>query len=87
MVALAGYSISKIFVKNDENKKDNIIMLVAMILIYPIMQMNSAGWAATTINYIWPMALGLFSLATIAVTFGKKTPLIAVENIIYMLCN
>ena len=65
MVALAGYSISKIFVKNDENKKDNIIMLVAMILIYPIMQMNSAGWAATTINYMWPMALGLFSLIPI----------------------
>lgn len=65
MVALAGYSISKLFVKNDENKNENIIMLVAMILIYPIMQMNSAGWAATTINYMWPMALGLFSLIPI----------------------
>ena len=65
MVALAGYSISKLCIKEDENKKDNIVMLVAMILIYPIMQMNSAGWAATTINYMWPMALGLFSLIPI----------------------
>lgn len=65
MVALAGYSISKLFIKNDENKKENIIMLVAMILLYPITQMNSAGWAATTVNYMWPMALGLFSLIPI----------------------
>ena len=65
MVTLAGYSISKLFIKKDENQNENIIMLVAMILIYPIMQMNSAGWAATTINYMWPMAMGLFSLIPI----------------------
>ena len=65
MVALAGYSISKLFIKNNDNKKENITMLVAMILLYPITQMNSAGWAATTVNYMWPMALGLFSLIPI----------------------
>jgi hypothetical protein len=27
--------------------------------------MNSAGWAATTTNYMWPLALGLFSLIPI----------------------
>ena len=63
MVTLAGYSISKIFVKN--NKEENTIMLVAMILLYPIMQMNSAGWAATTINYMWPLATCLFALIPI----------------------
>ncbi len=65
MVTLAGYSISKLFVKNNENKFENIIMLVSMILIYPITQMNSAGWAATTINYMWPLATGLFALIPI----------------------
>ena len=65
MVTLAGYSISKLFVKNNENKNENMIMLIAMILIYPIMQMNSAGWAATTINYMWPLATGLFALIPI----------------------
>lgn len=63
MVTLAGYSISKIFVK--ENKSENNIMLISMILIYPIMQMNSAGWAATTVNYMWPLATGLFALIPI----------------------
>ena len=65
MVALAGYSISKLFVKDNENKKENTIMLVLMILIYPIMIMNGAGWAATTINYMWPLATGLFALIPI----------------------
>lgn len=63
MVTLAGYSISKIFVK--ENKSENNVMLISMILIYPIMQMNSAGWAATTVNYMWPLATGLFALIPI----------------------
>ena len=65
MVTLAGYSISKLFVKNNESKKENTIMLTAMILIYPIMLMNGAGWAATTINYMWPLATGLFALIPI----------------------
>ena len=65
MVILAGYSISKLFIKNEENKKENTVILVAMILMYPIMQMNSAGWAATTINYMWPLATGLFALIPI----------------------
>ena len=65
MVTLVGYSISKLFIKNEENKKENTVMLVAMILLYPIMQMNSAGWAATTINYMWPLATGLFALIPI----------------------
>ena len=63
MVALAGYSISRIFVK--DNKKENNIMLLFMILVYPITIMNSAGWAATTINYMWPLATCLFALIPI----------------------
>ena len=65
MVTLAGYSIAKLFVKDSDSKLENMVMLVSMILIYPIMQMNSAGWAATTINYMWPLATGLFALIPI----------------------
>ncbi len=63
MVTLAGYSISKLFVK--ENKEENNLMLLFMILIYPLDVMNSAGWAATTVNYMWPMATCLFALIPI----------------------
>lgn len=74
MVTLAGYSISKLFIK--DNKKENNIMLLFMILVYPLDVMNSAGWAATTTNYMWPLALGLFSLIPIRKVWdGEKTKL------------
>lgn len=63
MVTLAAYSISKLFIK--DNKKENTAMLVFMILIYPITIMNGAGWAATTVNYMWPLATCLFALIPI----------------------
>lgn len=63
MVALAGYSISKVFIK--DNKKENTVMLVFMILAYPLNKMAGAGWAATTVNYMWPLATGLFALIPI----------------------
>lgn len=63
MVALIGYSISKLFVK--DNKKENNVMLLFMILLYPFNVMSSAGWAATTVNYIWPMATMFYALIPI----------------------
>lgn len=63
MVTLIGYSISKLFVKG--NKTENNIMLLFMILIYPLNVMNSAGWAATTVNYMWPLATCLYALIPI----------------------
>ena len=63
MVTLVGYSISKIFIK--DNKKESVAMLVFMIFVYPITSMSGAGWAATTVNYMWPLAAALFALIPI----------------------
>ncbi len=63
MVTIAGYSISKIFTK--ENSKQNNLMLISMVLIYPYTIMHQAGWAATTINYMWPLAMCLLALIPI----------------------
>ena len=63
MVTLIGYSLSKIFIK--DNKKELNFMLVSMILIYPLNVMASAGWATTTTVYTWPLALGLYALIPI----------------------
>ncbi len=63
MVTLVGYSISKIFTK--ENTKENNLMLISMILIYPYTIMHQTGWASTTINYMWPLATCLFALIPI----------------------
>ena len=61
MVTLLGYSISKIFVKK-ENKKEMNMLILLLILAYPMDIMGSAGWAATTVNYMWPLATALFAL-------------------------
>lgn len=70
MVALAGYSISKIFVKDSKN--ENNVMLLFMILLYPLNVMASAGWAATTVNYMWPAATCLFALIPIKKIWNKE---------------
>lgn len=71
MVTLVGYSISKIFTK--ENTRANNLMLISMILIYPYTIMNQTGWASTTINYMWPLATCLFALIPIKkLWYGEK---------------
>ena len=63
MMLLIGYSISKIFVK--DNKKQMNTMIFWLLLMYPIQRISGAGWAATSVNYIWPFATGLFSLISL----------------------
>lgn len=63
MAVLACYSLSKLFVK--DNKEKNNFILMAMILIYPYYTMHQTGWASTSINYLWPLATGLFALIPI----------------------
>lgn len=70
MMTLIGYSISKLFVK--ENKKQMNFMVLWCVLLYPYDRMSSAGWAATTVNYIWPLATGLFSLISIRKMWNKE---------------
>ncbi len=64
MFALLGYSISRIFIKKEERAQNNI-MLVFMMLLYPFNAMNGSGWATTTIVYMWPLATCLFALIPI----------------------
>ena len=40
--------------------KDNIILkwiVIFMILLYPFIEMSTAGWIATSTNYLWPASL------------------------------
>ena len=34
-------------------------------MLYPVERMAGAGWAATTVNYAWPLSFGLFSLISV----------------------
>lgn len=64
MMALLAYSISKLFIKK-ENRKEMTTMLLFLILVYPLDVMNGAGWGASTVNYIWPLATALFCMIPI----------------------
>lgn len=70
ILALIAYSIAYIF--TNFSAKNNWIVS-AFTLLYPFYECASAGWCATTLNYLWVIGLGLYSLIPIknALT-GKK---------------
>lgn len=72
MMTLLGYSISALFIKK-ENKKELNPAILFLILLYPLDVMASAGWGASTVNYIWPLATAMFSFIPIKkVLNGEK---------------
>lgn len=71
MMALIAYSISRLFIKKEERVQNNV-MLVFMILVYPFNAMNSSGWASSTMNYIWPLATCLFALIPIKKIWNEE---------------
>lgn len=44
---------------NDEKKLINNFLVILLCFLYPIQELNNAGWGATTINYLWPMVFCL----------------------------
>lgn len=60
----------------DDEKETANWIIVGFLLIYPVWDLRTAGWIATSTNYTWPLALGIFSLHGAARTcYGKKTPI------------
>ena len=53
-----GYILLRLF--NIEIKSNESKVLVILLLQYPIIHMASAGWIATSLNYLWPLTAGLW---------------------------
>lgn len=50
-------------------------LITGCLLIYPMWDLRTAGWIATSVNYTWPLALGVFSLHGAArALYKQKTP-------------
>lgn len=47
--------------------------IVLSLGCYPIMSMYTAGWMATTLNYSWPFACGIFSVSCIIRLLRRNT--------------
>ena len=57
---LAFYSIIKLL--NAQNKISICVITFFLMVTFPFDYFGSAGWGATTLNYSWPLAFGLYSL-------------------------
>lgn len=67
---LIAYSIKTMF--NLKNSKTLNFFVPALIMILPLDLFYSTGWIATTMNYSWPLAFGLFSFISIKKTLLKE---------------
>lgn len=63
-------SLSYIFIKN--NKTTNNYILLGLLLLFPFNYALTAGWVTTTMTYIWPLALALFSCTTIRKVYDEQ---------------
>ncbi|MEH7094857.1 DUF6056 family protein [Neobacillus vireti] len=63
MMVLIAVSMSKL-IPTAKNREKNWL-ITALLFMYPFVHMASAGWIATTLNYIWPLACGLFAMIPI----------------------
>lgn len=59
-------------------------ILTSLVLIYPMSEMGSAGWMATTINYLWPLAMMLVAAVPLSRMYrGQKlNPVIALVTLV-----
>lgn len=62
ILVLAAYCLSLLLPRMD--RKANYL-LVCLVFIYPFIDMRTAGWIATTMNYIWPLSFGLYAMVSI----------------------
>ena len=74
---LLAYSLYKL------SHKVSLFALFILLLIYPFRDMAATGWMATTLNYLWPLSLELYSLIALdKLSRGEK---ISLRQVIFSL--
>ena len=61
---------------DDAAQKDKVkinLWIVFLFFLYPFSFLGSAGWIATTLNYLWPTVLGLVACIPIKKIFCEKS--------------
>ena len=84
IIILLYYSLNKIFNKKKELYISYIIII--LIMLYSYNDMNTAGWSATTINYLWPLSLGIFSFIPIVHKCSNKILFLTIPALLFT-CN
>ncbi len=73
--ALLGYLISRLITSRPSSRLNWFIAF--QLLIYPFLDMRSAGWVTTSVNYLWVLSFGFYSIliAKKALNREKISPL------------
>lgn len=61
MMMIIPWCISQIIFEDEATQQENGI-IVCLCCVYPFTDMATAGWGATSVNYTWTLATGLFTL-------------------------
>ncbi len=71
---LLAKGISELFEAKGDRRMNWFI--VGTVLLYPFRDMSTAGWIATTANYLWPLTAGVFAAIPLRQMLkGQKTSL------------
>ena len=74
LYTVAVYYVIKVF--NRRNSTHIAFLGVLLFLMYPFHEMATAGWIATTLNYLWPFSFAMISaIPLINLLYDKKTSL------------
>ena len=69
---VAVYYVIKVF--NRKNSTHIALLGVLLFLMYPFHEMATAGWMATTLNYLWPFSFAMISaIPLINLLYDKRT--------------
>lgn len=84
IIIAVGVFLSKLLFRDEYRMQGNLV-IAALLLLVPYQMMSSAGWIATTVNYIWPLAFGLISLYPLRkLADGQKIR--GYEYVLYSVC-
>lgn len=72
MFVLIAHSMRKIISPNPNNDMYITLLIVIIIVLFPFGIFCEAGWYATTLNYVWPLAFGLYGLSYITRIITKE---------------
>ena len=86
MFVLVLHSLRRIICPTKENDWIITFFLMLVIMLFPFGTFGVAGWYATTLNYVWPLALGLYGLSYIIQIISNEKISIA-QQISYVVAS
>lgn len=72
VMLLGAYSLVRLLDIDKQSSLYPYVFLFTILMMYPFNHMETAGWIATTINYSWVLALGLYSLTVVKEIWQEK---------------